>query len=370
MSRRDIIKNMTKSESLSTINNDEKVINLGLGDTRFQTTKNILEDTQKHLLQGKTHYTNSNGIEELRSAITRYLNVYGLKAKQDNVIVTSGAMQAVFYSLFLHTERGTRVGLFEPCWLAYKKIIKVLEGEPVFIELQNNKFTLEVLYYLDKQNLDVLIINNPTNPTGKVWTRDELDIITEYCKKHDILIISDEAYNEIVFDKPFFSIGEFDCKSIVINSFSKTFSMTGWRLGYLYSDNKEIVDSITKLQQIVSTCPNSFVQYGTLHFEEDLHETEERNVIYNKNRNLLYNTLKECNLNPVYPEGTFYMWVDVGKDGKEFAKEWFDKYQIIVVPGEAYGESTKNFVRFSYALPYEILKEACERIKCVKKKKR
>jgi len=359
----DIIDKIPLSASLGSMEaKAEDVINLGIGDTQFDTPSQISADTGYYLSIGNTHYTDSKGLLVLRESVAKYLKKFDIDCDHNNIIITPGATQALFYTLFLHIEPGMKVGLFEPAWIAYKKMILALEGEPVFIPLKHNIFDLEVLHNLSLQNIDILIINNPTNPSGKVWSKDELDIITEYCKKHNIKIIADEVYNEIVYEEEFVSLGKYE-DIPVISSFSKTFAMTGWRLGYIYSKDKKFLERINKIQQMTVTCPTSFVQHGIVKFERELEKAKKLINIYKVNRNILYETLIETGLKPIYPNGTFYMWVDVGRDGKEFAKILLERYKIIVVPGESYGEHTKNFVRFSYAVPTELLIEACERMK-------
>jgi len=367
MKRIKILDSLTESESLKTRTDNQKLINFGIGDTAFITPYPIIEATQIGLGTNKTHYTDSKGIVELREAISSYLQKFDIPSTLDDIIITPGAMQAVFYSLFIHVEEGTKVGLFEPAWLAYNKIIKVCGGIPVFCSLKNNRLTITALEVFIENDVKVIIINNPTNPTGKVWEKKELDILVNYCKENKVLLISDEVYNEIVYDKKFISIGQYKgINSIVIGSFSKVFSMTGWRLGYIYSKNKKNIDRINKLQQITATCPNSFVQYGAIDFEAELSKIQTQVAVYKRNRDLLYKTLSKINLKPLFPDGTFYMWVNVGMDGKKFAEKVYNDYGIVVVPGKAYGNDTQNFIRISYALPTEKVIRACKRLKDIK----
>lgn len=353
--------------------NISDMINLGIGDTHFRTPARIIEKAYTYMNEGKTHYDNAQGIQGLRETISRYLaQRFDTEYAPDEIIVTPGSKQGLFYCLFLLVEPSMNVLLFEPTWLAYVPIIKISGGTPIFCELDNNKFTEKSLSALSKKNIRVIVLNNPTNPSGKVWTREELDLLASYCKRKKIKIISDEVYNEIVYDKEFVSLGCYNSIKndlLLIESFSKTFSMTGWRLGYICVKDSAIRERLIKLQQIVATCPTSFTQYAIADaLEDELENTEKMVTMYKKNRNLIFETLKKTRLKPTLPDGTFYLWVDVGEDGEAFAQKVLEDLHIIVVPGKDYGIHTQNYIRISYAMETEKIEEACRRFRNAFKK--
>ncbi len=349
------------------------LINLGIGDTHFPTPVKIVDKTYNYMNEGKTHYDNGQGIITLREAISRYLaKRFNASYSPNEIIVTPGSKQGLFYCLFLLIEPGVKVGLFEPTWLAYVPMIKISGGKPVFCSLDHNMFTEKSLKELEKKNVNIIVINNPTNPSGKVWTSKELNLLVSFCLKKNIRIISDEVYNEIVYDKQFISLGSFESIKktlMLIGSFSKTFSMTGWRLGYVCGKDHYIQDRLLKLQQIVATCPTTFTQYALADtLEEGLTTTRDMVTMYKKNRDLLYNAFKKTPLKPLFPDGTFYLWVDVGEDGDIFAEKILEDLHIIVVPGRDYGIHTQNYIRLSYALDTKIIREACRRFENAFKK--
>jgi aspartate aminotransferase len=342
------------------------LINLGIGDPFFTTPKNIIDSAYGFMVKGKTHYESAQGVDKLRIAISNYLkNRFDIRYDSSEIIVTPGAKQGIFYAFFLLIEAGMKVGLFEPSWLGYVPSIRLSGGIPVFFNLDNGGFTDESLTNLSEEKVDLLIVNNPTNPSGKVWDKKELDLLADYCAEENTKVISDEVYHEIVYEKEFVSLGKYEGigKDLVLaGSFSKTLSMTGWRLGYVCVKDKKMRERLTKLQQIIATCPSSFAQFAVADtLEASLGRTEEMVGVYRKNRDLLFETLNNTRLKPTLPDGTFYMWVDVGEDGEDFAVRLLNDLGIIVVPGRDYGENTQRFVRMSFGIPTERIEEACQR---------
>ena len=348
--------------------NKEKIINLGIGDPYFTTPKKIINSAYKFMLSGKTHYADAQGIVELRSKTSDYLKKrFNINYSAEQIIITPGSKQGIYYSLLLWTKLGAKVGLFEPSWLGYVPGIKLLGGKPVFLKLDNGVFTKKVVRQIKKYRPRLIIINTPNNPTGKAWSREELDLLINYCKREGIRIIADEVYNEIIYGNKFYSLGNYNkiySGIIVAGSFSKTLAMAGWRLGYLCLKDKKMMERFIKLQQIIATCPNSFVQHAVANTLGKCRvEINKMRKIFKENKDLLYRALKTTRLEPVLPQGTFYMWVNVKEDGEKFTKKLLKKLKIIVVPGRDYGKDTNNFIRISFGVSKEKVKEACRRFK-------
>lgn len=350
------------------MDNKEKIINLGIGDPYFTTPKKIINSAYKFMLSGKTHYVDAQGIVELRSKTSDYLKKrFNINYSAEQIIITPGSKQGIYYSLLLWVRLGVKVGLFEPSWLGYVPAIKLANGRPVFFKLDNGVFTEKVVKRIKKSHIHLVIINTPNNPTGKVWRRKELDLLVNCCKKKKIRIIADEVYNEIVYENKFHSLGNYNktySEIIVAGSFSKTLAMTGWRLGYLCFKDKKMMERFVKLQQIIATCPSSFSQYAVADtLEKCRREIAEMKKMFKENRDLLFTTLKGTKLEPVLPQGTFYMWVNVKEDGEKFTEKLLKKLKIVVVPGKDYARDTNNFIRISFGVSKEKIKEACRRFK-------
>lgn len=350
----------------------EDCVSLGVGEPDFETPWHITEEGIYSLEQGKTFYTSNLGLDELRSEIAKWnKRKYGLNYIKDEVLVTSGASEAIDIALRACINPGDEIIILEPCYVSYEPCIRLAGGVPKIIQLKNgNEFrlTAEELESAISPKTKILLMNYPNNPTGAIMTRIDLEEISKVIIKHDLLVISDEIYSELTYEGAHASIGALEGmkdRTITINGFSKTFSMTGWRLGYLMAP-KAILDQIKKIHQFVIMCASTPAQYAGLealkHGDKDVEKMKEE---YNRRRNYLLNEFERLGLPCFEPKGAFYAFPYIGSfkmSSEEFATDLLEKERVVVVPGTAFGDSGEGFIRISYAYSIDALKEAIKRI--------
>ena len=246
-------------------------INLGIGEPDFDTPKHIIEAAKKALDEGKTHYSPNNGIPELREEISNKLkDDYNLDVDKDNIIVTCGASEALMLSIMALVDRGDEVLVPNPSFVSYFSLTEFAEGKIKNIDLDENfDIDLEQVKESITKKTKLIIFNSPSNPTGKVYDKEVIKGLAEIAEDYKLIIVSDEVYDKIVYDKRHYSPMQFTDRCILINGFSKTYAMTGWRIGYLaVSDelNKELdlINNMIKIHQYSFACATTFVQYGAL----------------------------------------------------------------------------------------------------------
>ncbi len=360
-----------------------KIVSFGIGQPDFPTPDHIREAAKKALDEGFTGYTETAGILELRQAIADYLNdQYGADVTPDEIVVATGAKTAILLALALYVKEGVEVIIPEPSYPAYAQVVKLFRGKPVYVPLKweggSKGFSLDLELIEEKitNNTRVLVLNNPHNPTGAVFTPKQVDELLELARRKNIIIIADEIYDNFVYDGEFKSVLSFsDWRDYVIyvNGFSKTFAMTGWRLGYVVV-RKEIVDRVIDLAVNVYSCAVSFVQKaGITALKGDWKPVREMIEIFRKRRDLLYELLKTIPGFDVWRSpGTFYMFPNVEeaiaktgmKNSKEFADTILEKYGVVILPGTAFPDRAgEGFIRFSFATSFEDIKEGAARIK-------
>ncbi len=360
-----------------------KIVSFGIGQPDFPTPDHIREAAKKALDEGFTGYTETAGILELRQAIADYLNdQYGASVTPDEIVVTTGAKTAILLALALYVKEGVKVIIPEPSYPAYAQIVKLFRGKPVYVPLKweggSKGFSLDLELIEEKITSDtkVLVLNNPHNPTGSVFTPKQVDELLELARRKNIIIIADEIYDNFVYDGEFKSVLSFsDWRDhvVYVNGFSKTFAMTGWRLGYIVV-RKEIVDRVIDLAVNVYSCATSFAQKaGVTALKGDWKPVREMIEIFRKRRDLLYELLREIPGFDVWRSpGTFYMFPNVKeaidrvgmKNSKEFADTILEKYGVVILPGTAFPDKAgEGFIRFSFATSFEDIREGAKRIK-------
>ena len=340
-------------------NQIEDCISLGVGEPDFETPWHITEEGIYSLEQGRTFYTSNQGLPELREEIAKWnKRKYNLDYSADEVIVTCGGSEAIDIALRATINPGDEVIILEPNYVCYEPDIVLAGGIPIKIKLKNeNEFRLtpQELEEVITPKTKILLMNYPNNPTGAIMAKEDLEKIAKVIIKHDLLVISDEIYSELTYAG----------RTITINGFSKAFSMTGWRLGYVMGP-KAIMDQVKKIHQFVIMSAPTISQYAGLEaLRNGDADIERMRKEYDKRRKYLLKEFARLGLPCFEPRGAFYIFPDIRKYGlssEEFATELLNKEHVVVVPGTAFGDSGEGFVRISYAYSLDALKEAIKRI--------
>ena len=360
------------AQAKAMINEGKDVCSFGAGEPDADTPDFIKEAAIVALNEGKTKYTPSSGLVELREAISAKLLVENnLEYSPAQVSVNCGAKHSCFNALYACCDPGDEVIIPAPYWTSYPEMVRMIGAEPVIIETKEEngwKITAEEFENAMSPKTKMIIINSPGNPTGAVYSEDELRAIAEVAEGEDILILSDEIYEKLVYDEtPHFSIGAISPAirdlTITVGGFSKAYSMTGWRLGYTAA-SAEIAKAIDILQSHSTSNATSFAQYGALAalagdqgFIEDMRDE------FDVRRQYMLGRLQAIsNVTVVEPKGAFYMLVNIGQMGLNsvnFAEKLLSRYEVAVVPGAAFGAD--NTVRFSYACGLDVIKEGLDR---------
>ncbi|MDD7113952.1 MAG: aminotransferase class I/II-fold pyridoxal phosphate-dependent enzyme [Lachnospiraceae bacterium] len=349
-------------------------ISLGVGEPDFDTPWHIREEGIFSLERGRTFYTSNAGLLELREAISRYLQ-RKQKLEYDprhEVLVTVGGSEGIDLALRAMLNPGDEVILPEPCYVSYLPCIKLADGVPVTIDLQEKnefKLTSEELLNAITDKTKILILSYPNNPTGAIMTRSDLEPLVKIIKEKDLFVISDEIYSELTYQMDHCSIASFPGmreRTIVINGFSKSFAMTGWRLGFAVGP-ENILQQMTKIHQFAIMAAPTTSQYAAVEAMDNGDEDVElMRKSYNQRRRFLLNEFKEMGLKCFEPRGAFYMFPcikEFGLTSEEFANRFLQEEKVAVIPGTAFGDSGEGFLRVSYAYSIEELKEALGRMK-------
>ena len=356
-------------DAASTMSN---VISLGVGEPDFDTPWHVREEGIYSLEKGRTFYTGNSGLLELREEIGRYLDRrFGLSYSADEILVTVGGSEAIDIGFRTMLDPGDEVIIPEPCYVSYLPCVKLAGGVPVRLPLEEKdqfKLTKEKLLSAITDKTKILVLPFPNNPTGAILNREELQIIADIVKEHDLFVMSDEIYSELNYEGGHVSIASIPGmreRTIVINGFSKSYAMTGWRLGYA-AGPKEIMKQMLKIHQFVIMCAPTTSQYAAIEAlrngDEDVRRMRES---YDERRRFLVNALNEMGLPCFEPKGAFYVFPKIsayGMTSEEFARRLLEQERVAVVPGTALGECGEGFLRISYAYSIDNLKKALDKI--------
>lgn len=350
------------------------VIDFSWGEPCFDTPKRIIESAKEYLTSGYTHYTPGKGYFSLREKISKDIeNRLNVSYDPiDEIIICSGGKIGIFYALSAFIQSGEEVLILEPYWLSYKEQVHLAGGVPIFIKSDpNTKFRLNIKELKEKISTKskVLILNSPCNPTGVIFTKEELESINEIVQKNNLIVISDEVYRTITFEKDFISVAQVDNMknhTIIVDSFSKSYAMTGWRIGYICAP-RHLMDEIYKIHQHSSTCVADFVQMAALTaLNECYNEPKRMCEAYKVKRDLLVSKAKGLgNIEIIEPEGTFYAMLklqDLKYPDSLVSEILLEEYKVAVIPGSAYGESSSNYLRLCFAKPENEISKGLERI--------
>ncbi|MCS3924828.1 pyridoxal phosphate-dependent aminotransferase [Methanosalsum natronophilum] len=345
------------------------VISFSLGEPDFNTPKHICDAASNAMFKGATHYAPSMGISELREAIAEKLvNENDLDVTDSNIIVTPGAKQAIFEIMMSVLDDGDEAILFDPAWVSYDPCIKFAGANSVWVPTDSQRdFKPEDVsnYITDKTRL--IVVNSPCNPTGGVYDQGVLKEIADIAIDHNLLVLSDEIYEKIIYGKKHNSIGSFDGmqeRTITVNGFSKAYAMTGWRLGYACAPTN-LLKGMLKIHSHSVSSATTFAQYGGIAALQSSQEPVNKMVQeFKARRDVLINGLNSIGINCNEPNGAFYAFADVSEygTGDEVAEKLLSEAHVAVTPGSAFGKSGKHFVRISYATSTERIKQALERI--------
>ena len=349
-------------------------ISLGVGEPDFDTPYVVREEGIYALEQGKTYYTANAGLKELREEISIYLNrKYGLDYESDKeIVVTVGGSEGIDLALRCMINPGDEVLIPQPCFVSYAPCAIMADATPVYINLKEEnefKLTKEELAASITDKTKILMLAYPSNPTGAIMTKEELEELVPIIIEHDLYVISDEIYSELTYDNKHCSIASLPGmkeRTIVINGFSKSFAMTGWRLGYACGP-KNIMEQILKLHQFAIMCAPTNSQFAAVEALRNCDDDVDKMVeAYNQRRRFLIHQLKEIGIECFEPYGAFYIFPSIKKFGmssEEFANRLLQEQKLAVIPGTAFGACGEGFVRISYAYSIENLKVGLDRIK-------
>ena len=355
------------------VNEMEDAISLGVGEPDFDTPWHIREEGIYSLEKGRTFYTSNAGLKELKIEISRYMDrKFHLDYDYNHeIIVTVGGSEAIDIAMRAMIDPGDEVLIPQPSFVCYPPCALLAGGKPVVIELkEENEFRLtaeEVLAAVTPKT-KILVLPFPNNPTGSVMEKKDLEEIAKVVIEHDLFVISDEIYSELTYGSSHVSIASLPGmqeRTITINGFSKSYAMTGWRLGYACGP-KEIIEQMLKIHQFAIMCAPTTSQYAAVEaLRNGDSDVEKMRQEYDGRRRYLLHRLREMGIECFEPYGAFYMFPSIkqfGMTSEEFAKQLLEKEKVAVVPGTAFGESGEGFLRISYAYSLEDLKAALERI--------
>lgn len=361
----------TKSIELSQIRKMFEVtnpdaINLGIGEPDFNVPENIKDAMKRSIDENDTHYTSNKGNIELREAIVdKFKKDNGIKTNPDNIIVTVGASEALFMCAQAFIEKGDEVLLSNPSFLSYEACVKIANGTIVPVDCtMENEFKLKAEDVKEKitGKTKAIVLNSPSNPTGAVMEKEDIKAIADLSMDHNFLIISDEIYEKIIYDKKHYSPAKYSDNVITLNGFSKTYAMTGLRIGYLTA-NETYTEELLKIHQYNIACANTTAQKGAYEALTGPQDDVEKMVKeFQRRRDLIVSRLNAMGYETVNAEGAFYVFPKI--EDENFVQK-AAKAGVITVPGAAFGSNGKGHVRMSYANSYENIEKAMDILESV-----
>ncbi len=333
------------------------IINLSIGEPDFDTPLEVVEKAYEYMRKGYTHYTSNFGLEELRVAIA---DRYGVEPK--NVMVTTGGSEALLNASLAFIEENSEVVIPSPNFLSYFTYAKICKAKILEV-LTHPTFELDLdrLNEVMSRNISVIFLNYPNNPTGVVLDGKILKGVVEIANDYNAIVISDEIYDQIYYDKKPVSLAGYE-NVIVVNGFSKSLAMTGWRIGFVIADDT-LLNEMLKVHQVNGVCAPAFAQKAVADILPEADKITRKMVEeFRRRRDFVYSKLSKV-FNVVKPEGAFYIFPNVEMDCEVFCEELLMRKGVCVTPGKAFGSGNDSYVRISFANSMENLKKAMERIK-------
>jgi aminotransferase len=351
----------------------ENVITLGIGEPNFTTPQHIMQKGIESLQQGQTGYTSNSGILELRQAISAYVErLYGVYYEPDDqILVTVGVSEALFLALKAILDPGDEVLVVQPCFVANAATVEMAGGVPVIVDATvENEFqvTGAELEAAVTPRTKAILISYPNNPTGAILSRENMLEVAAVAEKHDLLVLSDEIYERLVYESQhicFASLPGMYERTILLSGMSKSFAMTGWRIGYVLA-SPELMEAMRKLHQYLIMSAPTIGQVAAMEaLINGENDVEMMRCEYDKRRRLIVGGFNEIGLTCFEPRGAFYAFPNIqlsGMDDETFCETLLREEQVAVVPGSAFGVSGAGFVRASYTNSYENIELALERM--------
>mgnify|MGYP003312747346 FL=1 len=354
----------------------DDVISFGLGEPDFQPPPIAIEEFHKAMLDGRNKYTTTAGLPELRKVIAESWSDYDSNLDENNVCMTMSGTNALFNCFMALVEEGNNVLIPEPYFPLYGPDVTLTGGEARYYPcLFENEFipSIDDLEKLVDENTKAILYNFPSNPTGAMLSIEQRDELLNFAVKHNLWIISDEVYDRIIYDAEHVSfIGTDYDRVLLINSFSKTFAMTGWRIGYILSPNLDAMTQVIKLQYYLAACSNDGMQYAVLAaFQKASKYPEQMALEFKERRDLICQRLNEMpGVSCHVPKGAFYVFPKVsieGMNSEELAIELL-KGGVLCSPGSAFGKSGEGHLRFAYTISKEDISKGMDKVEAVLKK--
>jgi len=346
----------------------DDVISLGVGEPDFPVPWRVREEMIYSLEKGYTSYTSNIGLPELREGIAEYYTRFGVTAMPEQIIVTAGVSEGVDLAIRTLIEPGDAALIPEPCYVSYKPLVEICGGEAITIPtVPDFKLNYDMLMEYKDANAKILVLNYPANPTGVSYSKKELEEIADAVNELDLIVLSDEIYAELTYTGKHVSLAALngmEDKVVVFNGFSKAFSMTGLRVGYVIAP-PDIFAGMLKIHQYCMLCAPITGQIGAIEALKSLDEVDRTRAEYMRRRNFVVKRLSEI-FEIKKPEGAFYAFPKISSTGmssEEFAEGLLMKKNVAVVPGNAFGECGEGYIRLAYAVKFDKLKEAMDRIK-------
>lgn len=361
------------------------VISFSIGEPDFNTPDNIRQEGKRAIEEGLTKYTPVGGIPQLKKAVCKRLKIdNNLDYSPENILVSSGGKHSIYNALMAILNPGDEVIIGVPYWVSYPEMVRLADGVPVFIETKEEndfKFSVLDLEKIKTTSTKALIINTPSNPTGSIYSENELREIAVWAVENDVFVISDELYEKLIYDNyKHVSIASFNDQikdlTILINGMSKAYAMTGWRIGFTAA-HKDIIKLMNNLQGQTTSNPSSIAQYASVvGLNDDLSSLDEMKKEFDKRRIYMYETINSIKgLSCRRPKGAFYIMLNISKlkgrtikginvdSSLDISNLLLDKGNVAVVPGIAFGDD--NYIRLSYATSMENIEEGLKRIRQV-----
>ena len=351
----------------------KKVLHFEIGEPDFDTPEIVKDEAKKSLDENFTHYVPSQGIIELREAVCEYIEkTRNFKPTPEQVLIVPGVKPGIFYSMLALINEGDEVIYPDPGFPTYSSLVDYTNAKHVPIKLlEKNEFRMSPDDINEKitKKTKLIILNSPHNPTGSMLKKNEIKAIYEIAEDNDIYLLSDEVYSQMTYEQKHYSVAEYDDaseRSILIDGFSKSFAMTGWRLGYAIGP-EEMIKKLTVFLINSVSCTNAFVQKAGIKALKDFDSVKKMVEKFRERRNVIVKGLNEINgFRCIMPMGAFYTFPNITgtrKKSNELADYLLKKSGIAVLPGTAFGPGGEGYLRFSYASSIENIKEAVEKMK-------